>query len=140
MARKKFAKGKKTAKRRTHSKVTQVDLPRVTSTNGGFVQVPKEEYMYLGRTVKQHDPLGYSHLSEVKGTVDGILNDHEKGLISRRMVNARLMRLVGIVDQTKLGELADDKNKVKAKKIINQGRKKMGFNPVVEDPFKSSHL
>ena len=106
------------------------DDRRATLVRGKVVHVPPDEYMYLGRTVRDRPPKGYSHVSEVKGTADRILYDYRHGVIMRKTANARLMRLVAIVEQSKLGELKLKKNKILAKQIINSRRAKLGFEPV----------
>jgi len=58
------------------------------------------------------------------------LDKGEKWVINRRSANARLMRLALIVRKSTKGELKNKANKIKALKIINNFRIKVGFKPL----------
>ena len=103
---------------------------RTLSKAGRIVSVPADKYMYLGRTCRQYDPRGYSHIAEVTCTARRIKKDLDSGVISRKTANSRLMRLVAIIERSKLGPLAKRENKVKAKKALNKVRESIGFNPI----------
>ena len=96
----------------------------------GVVRIPEDKYLYLDRTVPDKPPKGYSHLSEIKGTLKQIQLEVGAGVISRKTANARLMRLKAIIEQTKQGELAKMSVKKKAIQALNATRVALGFNPV----------
>lgn len=109
---------------RAHERSIERGTPRMTlSPAGRKVQVPEGAGMYLGRTVEDVGPGGYTNISEIRNTAKRVKADLDAGVIDRRTANARLMRLKGIVEQTKTGPLAKRENKVTAIKEINKVRK-----------------
>jgi hypothetical protein len=103
---------------------------RRTIVDGKPVRVPVGEHLYLGRSVEDEPPRGYSSAGEVEGTCERILVDLEAGDIGRKTANSRLMRLKGIVEQTKQGSLGDKADKAEAIQAINSARASVGFKPV----------
>jgi len=111
-------------------KISEREHRKTLTKSGRVVTVPEDEYLYLGRTVRDVGPKGYSHISEVRGTLRRIEVDLKRGVISRKTANARIMRLKAIVEQSKQGELGTASGKRKAVSIINEHRIKLGFSPV----------
>jgi len=103
---------------------------RKTYYKGKIITVPKGKNLYIGRSVKDTPPEGFSSVREIRDTLDKIERDYMKVAIDRKTFNARLMRLVGIVKQTQKGELGEPKNKRTAIAMINRMRRRWNFKPV----------
>lgn len=115
---------------------TGMSKPRMTYYGGKAIKVPPGQNVYLGRTVKDTPPEGFSNLREVRDVLDKIERDYMRVVIDRKTFNARLMRLVGIVRRTKRGELGEAKNKRTAIAMINRMRKRWNFKPVLNKAKK----
>ena len=101
--------------------------------SGKEVRVSEGNYLYLGRTVNDRGPVGYSHVSEIRDTLVVMKKEHNKGIIDSRTLNARQMTLKGIVEQSKEGEFEQKGKKISAIREINQQRKTLGWKTLSYD-------
>ena len=93
-------------------------------------RIPTKKFMYLGRSVKDYPPKGYSSLAEIEGTCRAISKDLAAGVISPKTANARYMRLKLIAERSEKGQLASREAKNRAHEIINEWRIRDGFKPI----------
>jgi len=123
----------KKALQKAIKKSKQISLKEHRKTvlkSGEIAQIPSSEYLYLGKDIPDVGIRGYSNISEIENTLKEIEADYNAGIIGRKTVNARQMRLKAIIEQTNKGQLANKQSKVKAIEILNKYRARMGFKLV----------
>jgi hypothetical protein len=99
---------------------------------GKWVVVPADENVYIGKDVKDVGEEGFSNIGEVTGILREMSIDLREGA-PRAIVQARSMRLKGIIEQSKRGPIKKKKNKIEAIRRLNKWRAKQGWGPVSED-------
>ncbi|MFX1453752.1 MAG: hypothetical protein ACFFDB_00120 [Promethearchaeota archaeon] len=114
-----------------------IKLNSLTWEDGKTVDVKKGN-VYLGRDVEDEGEAGYSTVKEIKDTIAQIEIDYNNGIITRRQLNSRLMRLSFIAVKSGKGDLKDENKKIEALKIINEFRENVGFEQLdIDDYLKS---
>ena len=114
-----------------------IRLNSITFEEGSSVDITKGN-VYLGRDVEDIGETGFSEVSEIEKTLEQIKIDYNQGIITKRSLNSRLMRLSFITVKSNKGELAKEEKKKEALKLINDYREEVGFNPLdIEDYLQS---